>query len=120
MLKTVPVLSESVSMQVNSSYYSAVGNQDDWYVLARAIQFFTPGIPLVYYVGMLAGGNDVNLVEETKTGRDINRHPYDLQEAIAECDRPVVKVCLLRSSLRCVRCHNACACMHACMHVCFL
>ena len=79
-------------MQINCSYYSAVGDQDDWYVLARAIQFFTPGIPLVYYVGLLAGKNDLELVEATKTGRDINRHGYDLQEAIAECDRPVVKV----------------------------
>lgn len=41
--------------QVNTTYYSALGNQDDAYLLARAIQFFAPGIPQVYYVGMLAG-----------------------------------------------------------------
>lgn len=78
--------------QINCSYYSAVGDRDDWYILARAIQLFTPGIPLIYYVGLLAGRNDLELVEETKTGRDINRHPYTLDEAVAEAERPVVKV----------------------------
>jgi hypothetical protein len=78
-------------MQINCSYFSAVGNKDQWYLLARAIQFFTPGIPLVYYVGLLAGANDIELVEHTKNGRDINRHSYSLDEAVAETDRPVVK-----------------------------
>ena len=79
-------------MQINCTYYSAVGNHDDWYLLARAIQLFTPGIPLVYYVGLLAGANDISLVEETKNGRDINRHGFSLDEAISETERPVVKV----------------------------
>jgi len=35
---------------------------------------FAPGIPQVYYVGLLAGENDIALVESTKNGRDINRH----------------------------------------------
>ena len=38
--------------QVNTTYYSALGNHDAAYILARAIQFFAPGIPQVYYVGM--------------------------------------------------------------------
>lgn len=41
--------------QINCSYYSALGNDDDSYLLARAVQFFAPGIPQVYYVGLLAG-----------------------------------------------------------------
>jgi sucrose phosphorylase len=77
--------------QINCTYYSAVGDDDDAYLLARAIQFFTPGIPQVYYVGLLAGRNDIELVERTKTGRDINRHPYTLQEIALEVRRPVVK-----------------------------
>ena len=55
--------------QVNTTYYSALGNQDDAYLLARAIQFFAPGIPQVYYVGMLAGCNDLELLEATKEGQ---------------------------------------------------
>jgi sucrose phosphorylase len=92
-------------VQINCTYYSALGSQipdqdgeiknpqqDEWYILARAIQFFTPGIPLVYYVGLLAGENDFELVDKTLVGRDINRHFYSPEEATAECDRPVVKV----------------------------
>lgn len=77
--------------QVNTTYYSALGNNDDAYLLARAIQFFAPGIPQVYYVGMLAGSNDIDLMERTKNGRDINRHYYSLREVEQEQSRPVVQ-----------------------------
>lgn len=77
--------------QVNTTYYSALGNHDDAYLLARAIQFFAPGIPQVYYVGMLAGSNDVDLMEHTKNGRDINRHYYSLEEVAEQQQRPVVQ-----------------------------
>lgn len=66
--------------QINCTYYSALGNNDKAYLLARAIQFFAPGIPQVYYVGMLAGENDIELMESTKNGRDINRHYYTKKE----------------------------------------
>lgn len=77
--------------QVNTTYYSALGNNDDAYLLARAIQFFAPGIPQVYYVGMLAGSNDIDLMERTRNGRDINRHYYSVEEVEQEQDRPVVQ-----------------------------
>ena len=76
--------------QVNCSYYSALGDNDAAYLLARAVQFFAPGIPQVYYVGLLAGKNDLKLLEETKVGRNINRHYYTLEEIEAEVKRPVV------------------------------
>lgn len=77
--------------QINCTYYSALGNNDDAYLLSRAIQFFSPGIPQVYYVGLLAGENDIDLLEETKVGRNINRHYYTLDEIDKEVNRPVVK-----------------------------
>jgi len=77
--------------QINCTYYSALGNNDDAYVIARAVQMFTPGIPQVYYVGMLAGKNDIELVETTKHGRDINRHSYTIEEIAREVKRPVVQ-----------------------------
>ena len=40
------------------------------------IQCFVPGIPQIYYVGLLAGGNDMELLRRTGVGRDINRHYY--------------------------------------------
>lgn len=77
--------------QINCTYYSALGNDDAAYVLARAIQFFAPGIPQVYYVGLLAGENDIELLEKTKNGRDINRHYYSKEEVNKETKRPVVQ-----------------------------
>jgi len=77
--------------QINCTYYSALGGNDDAYMAARALQFFAPGIPQVYYVGLLAGSNDVELVQRTRHGRDINRHGYSLEEAEAQLERPVVK-----------------------------
>lgn len=77
--------------QVNCTYYSALECNDDSYLAARAIQFFAPGIPQVYYVGLLAGENDLELVERTKNGRDINRHGYDLDEIARDIQKPVVQ-----------------------------
>ena len=77
--------------QVNTTYYSALGNDDDAYLLARAIQFFAKGIPMVYYVGLLAGRNDLELLEATKEGRNINRHYYSREEIDREVERPVVR-----------------------------
>jgi sucrose phosphorylase len=77
--------------QINCTYYSALGNNDDAYIAARAVQMFAPGIPQVYYVGMMAGENDIELVEATKHGRDINRHFYTAEEIYEEIKRPVVQ-----------------------------
>jgi sucrose phosphorylase len=77
--------------QVNCTYYDALGRDDRAYLLARAIQFFMPGIPQVYYVGLLAGENDMDLLERTSVGRDINRHYYTPQELQSELQKPVVR-----------------------------
>jgi sucrose phosphorylase len=45
--------------QLNCTYYSALECDDGRFVAARAIQLFARGIPQVYYVGLLAGENDV-------------------------------------------------------------
>lgn len=42
-------------------------------------------------MGLLAGENDISLMEETKNGRDINRHYYSLEEIEKEVKRPVVQ-----------------------------
>ena len=76
---------------MNCTYYSALGENDTDYLIARAVQFFAPGTPQVYYVGMLAGRNDIKLLEETKEGRNINRHYYTEEEISREVQRPVVK-----------------------------
>ena len=76
--------------QINSTFYSALGDDDKKYFMARLLQVFAPGIPQVYYVGMLAGKNDIELLEKTKEGRNINRHYYSREEIHEEVQRPVV------------------------------
>lgn len=77
--------------QVNCTFYDALGRNDQDYLLARAIQFFAPGIPQVYYVGLLAGENDMQLLTRSGVGRDINRHYYTLEEIEQAIKRPVVQ-----------------------------
>jgi sucrose phosphorylase len=77
--------------QVNCTFYDALGRDDDRYLLARALQFWTPGVPQVYYVGLLAGGNDMDLLARTHVGRDVNRHRYTPAEIEAALARPVVR-----------------------------
>lgn len=76
--------------QVNCTFYDALGRDDRTYLLARAVQFFLPGVPQVYYVGLLAGENDLALLAATGVGRDINRHRYSRAEVESSLSRPVV------------------------------
>jgi len=48
-------------------------------------------VPQVYYVGLLAGENDLERLERTGVGRDVNRHAYTEDEVLAALDRPVVR-----------------------------
>jgi sucrose phosphorylase len=77
--------------QVNCSFFDAMGRDETAYLLARAIQFFLPGVPQVYYVGLLAGHNDMALLARTQVGRDINRHYFSADEIARDCERPVVR-----------------------------
>ena len=86
--------------QVNCTYYDALGRDDRAYLIARAIQFFAPGIPQVYYIGLLAGHNDMALLARTQVGRDINRHHYAAPEIAAALERAVVRDLLALIRLR--------------------
>lgn len=77
--------------QLTCTYYDALKGHDDAYVAARAIQCFSPGIPQIYYVGLLALGNDQELLEQTGELRDINRHVLSLEQVAEAAQRPVVR-----------------------------
>jgi len=77
--------------QVNSTFYDALGRNEDRYLLARAVQFYLPGVPQVYYVGLLGGANDVELLARTGVGRDVNRHHYTASEIETACETSVVQ-----------------------------
>ena len=77
--------------QIRGTIYSLLGCDDDAYVTARAIQVFAPGVPQIYYVGLLAGENDAAAAERSGDGREINRHSYTLDEIRAGRRRAVVQ-----------------------------
>jgi len=77
--------------QIRGTYYSLLGCDDNAYLAARALQFFVPGVPQVYYVGLLAGENDTAETARSRDGKEINRHNYSIQEIDQEVQRPIVK-----------------------------
>jgi sucrose phosphorylase len=86
--------------QINCTYYSALNSDDNRYVAARAIQLFARGVPQIYYVGLLAGQNDLAAVEQTRDGRAVNRHDYTPNELRQALNRPVVKTLIELIRLR--------------------
>ncbi len=77
--------------QVNCTFLDALGGRETDYLIARALQFFAPGIPQVYYVGLLGGRNDMELLARSRVGRDINRHYYQPSEIKAALAQPMVQ-----------------------------
>ena len=55
------------------------------------MQFFLPGVPQVYYVGLLAGQNDMSLLKKSGVGRAINRRYYSVDEVLSQVEVPVVQ-----------------------------
>jgi sucrose phosphorylase len=100
-LKATGAAASNVDLyQINCTYYDALGKNDFHYLLARAIQFFAPGTPQVYYAGLLAETNDMTLLSQTNVGRDINR-PYLDEERINQAvQKGVVKALIALIKLR--------------------
>ena len=80
--------------QVNGTYFEALGSDDDAQIISRLIQVFSPGIPQIYYAGLLAAPNDMELLRRTGAGRDINRPYHSAGSLAAEVERPVVQALL--------------------------
>lgn len=61
--------------QVNATFFSALGENEQKLLLARAIQMFMPGIPQVWYLDLFAGKNDYAAADKGGTGghKEINR-----------------------------------------------
>ncbi len=86
--------------QVNCTFYDALGRDDRRYLLARLVQLFVPGIPQVYYVGLLAGTNDMELLAASGVGRDVNRQHFTAADVAAALGRGVVEDQLTALRLR--------------------
>ena len=86
--------------QVNCTYYDALGQSDFDYLVARAIQFFAPGTPQVYYAGLLAEKNAMELLANSNVGRDINRPYLDSTDIEAALKKPFTKAMIELIQLR--------------------
>jgi sucrose phosphorylase len=88
--------------QVNTTYLDALGGDVEAMLCARALQLMLPGIPQIYYVGLLLGRNDEALLAATGVGRDVNRRYYtreQVQDALASAPvRRLLALVELRST----------------------
>lgn len=82
---------EAKQYQLMCTYYSALGEDDMAWLLARSIQLFAPGIPMVYYVGLMAGENDGEGVIKDGEPRSLNRHNFSTKEVEERIKRPVLQ-----------------------------
>ena len=61
--------------QVNATFFSALGEDEQKLLLARAIQLFMPGIPQVWYLDLFAGKNNYEAADKGGDAghKEINR-----------------------------------------------
>ena len=89
--------------QVNCTFFDALGQNKYLNLLARAIQFFAPGVPQVYYGGLFGLSNDMDLLNRSNVGRDINRPYLDKVQIENLIDKnfskALIKLMELRNSL---------------------
>lgn len=84
---------KNVYYQVNAAYYSALGEDDQKLLLARALQLFMPGKPQIWYLDLLVGTNDYEAVRRAGEGghKEINRTNYSLEEVASAMEKNTVQ-----------------------------
>lgn len=78
--------------QVNATFFSALGENEQKFLLARAVQLFMPGIPQVWYLDIFAGKNNYDAFKEggTANHKEINRTNLTMQEIERDLNRSIV------------------------------
>ncbi len=79
--------------QINATYFSALGEDEQKLRLARAIQLFMPGIPQVWYLDLFAGKNDYAAADAGGAAghKEINRTNLSMDAVREGLDRPIVR-----------------------------
>ncbi len=79
--------------QVNTTFFSALGESEARLRLARAIQLFMPGTPQVWYLDLFAGANDYAAADRGGAGghKEINRTNLTAQDIDDGLKRSVVQ-----------------------------
>ncbi len=92
--------------QVNATFFSALGENEQKLLLARAIQMFMPGIPQVWYLDIFAGKNNYAAADKGGSGghKEINRTTLsnkDIEEGLkTEIVLNQLKIMRLRNTLK--------------------
>jgi sucrose phosphorylase len=68
--------------QVNATFFSALGEDEQKLLLARAVQMFMPGIPQVWYLDVFAGKNNYEAADNGGSAghKEINRTTLTMQD----------------------------------------
>ncbi|RAJ18232.1 alpha-amylase family glycosyl hydrolase [Olleya aquimaris] len=68
--------------QVNATFFSALGEDEQKMLLARAIQLFMPGIPQIWYLDIFEGKNNYEAADKAGSGghKEINRTTLSLND----------------------------------------
>ena len=84
---------KNIYYQVNATYYSALGEDDRKFLLARALHLFMPGKPQVWYLDLFAGKNDHEAVARAGAGghKEINRTNLTAAQIEEALQKPVVQ-----------------------------
>jgi sucrose phosphorylase len=79
--------------QVNATFFSALGEDEQKLRLARAVQMFMPGIPQVWYLDLFAGKNDYAAADRGGTAghKEINRTNLAMEKVEEGLARKVVR-----------------------------
>lgn len=83
----------NIYYQVNATYYSALDENDEKMLMARALQLFMPGKPQIWYLDVFAGTNDVDAVKRAGAGghKEINRSNLSLTQIEEALTKNVVQ-----------------------------
>jgi sucrose phosphorylase len=100
--------------QVNATYFSALGEDEQKLRLARAIQLFMPGIPQVWYLDLFAGKNDYAAADRGGTAghKEINRTTLSNEAVAAGLQSAVVL-----DQLEMMRLRNTVAAFDGSLHI---
>ena len=92
--------------QVNATFFSALGEDEQKLLLARAIQMFMPGIPQVWYLDLFVGKNNYDAANKGGSGghKEINRTTLTKKDIELGLHKEVVinqlKIMRLRNTLK--------------------
>ena len=89
--------------QVNATFFSALGEDEQKLLLARAIQMFMPGIPQVWYLDIFAGKNNYEAADKGGSAghKEINRTTLTLKDVEVG-----LKANIVRNQLELIRLRN--------------